>query len=110
MSNGRVYKTVLAAENGAMGECSVVEYENALWIVPEWIAGPDARSAKPERMIRLDQFPFQRFDPPVDVGKFRRVSFALNAPVPKVLLLDELSSHTKARYVVLDRPDVMYRW
>jgi len=61
-------------------------------------------------MIRLDQFRFQKHDPPVGgTGPFAGADYSINDPLPKMLLTGELTPQLKSRYVVLDKPDAKFR-
>jgi len=110
MTDANTYKVILILEDGSAGECGAVDYEGAVWLVPSWLPFPKEGYAKPERMIRLDQFQHRRFDPPATgPGAFRGANFAVNDPLPKTLLSGELSPQLKNRYVVLERPDIKFR-
>jgi hypothetical protein len=99
-----------ALDDGTLGTCGGIEHEGAIWLVPEWLPFPDEGYTKPKRMIRLDQFRHQKFDPPATgPAPFVGANFAINDPLPKSLFYGELSSQLKARYVVLDRPDLRVR-
>jgi hypothetical protein len=87
-----------------------IEYEGAIWLVPEWLPFPSEGYTKPTRMVRLDQFRFQRFDPPATgPGPLAGADFAVNDPLPKALFLGELTPQLKKQFVVLDRPDIRFR-
>jgi len=110
MTDTTEFKVIVGFEDGVMGSCSAVEYQDAIWLVPKWLPFPDEGYAKPERMIRLDQFQHQRFDSPVaGPGPFEGADFAVNDPLPRTLFFGELTSQLKARYVVLDKPDAKFR-
>jgi hypothetical protein len=114
MADVRLFKVIVAitdvgTTDGTLETFAAIKHQGAVWLVPKWLPHPEEGYAKPERMIRLDQFQYQRFDPPVAVGPFAGADFAVNAPLPKALFFDELSQQLKARYVVLDRPDLKFR-
>src|SRR5262249_34832124 len=107
MPDTQVFKVLfIFEEDGVMGDCPAYEYEGAIWLVPNWIPFPDKGYAKPERMIRLDQFQFQKHDPPLTgSGRLDGADFSINDPLPKALMTGELTPQLKSRYVVRDKPD-----
>jgi hypothetical protein len=120
MSDTRLYKAIVGFENGSFAACNVVEYQGATWLVPKWLPSLDGSVSTPERMIRLDQFRYQRFEPASGPGQFAgcmheiacRLGGAdvfLNDPVPRSLLYEELTDTLRARYVVLERPDAKFQ-
>ena len=110
MTDTRVFKVIVGLEDGTLGDCAAYEYQGAIWLVPNWLPFSDKGYTKPERMIRLDQFRYQQFDPPATgPGPFAGADFAINDPLPKALLTSELTPQLKSKYVVLDRPDAKFR-
>jgi len=110
MPDVRLFKVAVMVDD-RLGTCPAVEYEGAVWLVPKWLPLPNEQGAKPERMIRLDQFRYQRFDPPATgPGPVAGIDFAINDPLPKALFDGELSSQLTARYIVLDKPDVTFQF
>jgi hypothetical protein len=110
MPEVRTFKILVALEDGTVATCAGIEHEGAVWLVPKWLSFPTEKYAMPERMIRLDQFRYQTFDPPVaGSGPTAGAHFAINDPLPKGLFDDELSSQLKERYDVLERPDLRFR-
>src|SRR5215813_14279986 len=106
----KIYKVIVGFEGGVMGACAAVEYQGAIWLVPQWLTFPTEGYAKPERMIRLDQFQHQQFDPPATgPSPFEGADFGLIDPLPRALVDGELTSKLKAQYVVLDKPDAKFR-
>ena len=110
MTSTKEYKVVIGFENGAMGQCGAVEYQGAIWLVPKWLQFPNEGYAKPERMIRLDQFRFQKFDPPATTPPlFAGANFAVNDALPRALIDGEISQQLRDKYVVLEKPDAKFR-
>jgi hypothetical protein len=110
MADTKSFKVIIGFDDGTQATCEGVEHQGAIWLVPNWIPFPDEGYTKPERMIRLDQFRYQRFDPPPPgPPPFAGADFATNDPIPRALFDGELSSQLKARYVVLDRPNIRFR-
>jgi hypothetical protein len=77
----------------------VIEIDGVLWIVPAWIPEHDGQFATPERAIRLDQFPFERF------GLGAQYQFGIHGILPKELFFGELPPKTAAAYTVIRRPN-----
>jgi hypothetical protein len=110
VADTQTFKVLVGFEDGTLGECGAIEYEGAIWLVPNWLPFPGEGYAKPERMIRLDQFQYRHFAEPVTgPGPFAGADFAINDPLPKQLLTGELTPQLKSRYVVLDKPDAKFR-
>lgn len=110
MPDTKEFKIILGFEKGEMATCSAIEYEGAIWLVPKWLSFHSEGYTKPERMIRLDQFQFQRFDPPAKgPGPLAGADFGINDPVPKALFHGPLTDKLKAQFVVLEKPDVKFR-
>lgn len=109
MVQTKLYKVIVIVD-GILSTIAGIEYEDAIWLVPEWLPFPSEGYTKPTRMIRLDQFQFRRFDPPTTGdGPLAGADFAVNDPLPKKLLVGSLSPRLRKRFVVLDRPDVRFR-
>jgi hypothetical protein len=109
MSDVRLFKVIITFEDGVKGRCGAVEYQGAIWLVPKWLPYPAEGYAKPERMIRLDQFRYQSLDPPVaDEGSFAGADFAINDPIPRALFDGPLTPQLTGRFAVLDKPDAKF--
>jgi hypothetical protein len=120
MSDTRLYKAIVGFENGSFAACNAVEYQGAIWLVPKWLPSHDESVSTPERMIRLDQFRYQRFEPARGPGQFAGceyeiacrlggADFLLNDTVPRSLLHEDLTDRLRALYVVLERPDAKFQ-
>ena len=101
----KVFRVMLSVQGDpAIVECSAIESEGVLWLVPRWLPTQDDGYAMPERLIRLDQFAHQKLGKPSDPA-----DFAINAPIPKALFEGPLSPDLKSQYVVFDRPNIRLR-
>jgi len=110
LADSKTYKVIVGFEDGVLTDCPAIDYQGAIWLVPKWLPLPDEGHAKPERMIRLDQFRHQIFDPPASgPGPLTGADFAINEPLPRALFDGELTQQLKSRYVVLDKPDARFR-
>lgn len=85
-------------------DCSAMEYEGAVWLVPRWLNTPDDGYAMPERLIQLDQFAHQKLEQTGDPA-----DFILNIPLSRALFEGPITHQLKLLYVVLDRPNVRLR-
>jgi hypothetical protein len=111
MNDTPFYKAIIAFENGVVTDCGAVQYLGAIWLVPKWLPEPDGKHAKPERMIRLDQFRHQVFEPPATgPDPWTGANFGLNDPLPRTLFDGVLTPQLKRQYVVLDRPDALFHF
>jgi hypothetical protein len=109
MLDTKLYKVIVGFEDGVIANCDAVEYRGTIWLVPKWLPFPNEGYGKPERMIRLDQFPHRWFDPPTaGPPPFDGANFGINEPIPRALFDGELSSIIKINYVVLDKPDAHF--
>jgi hypothetical protein len=111
MPESPLFKVIVGYEDGTSEVVGAVEHEGAVWLVPKWLPDRDVGVRRPERMIRLDQFRHQRFDPPAtDPGPLAGVNFALNDPLPRSLFSGELTPTLREQYVVLDKPNARFRF
>lgn len=85
-------------------ECSAIEDEGAAWLVPRWLPAQDDGYAMPERLIRLDQFAHQTLGKPGDPGGFRN-----KRPPTESSLRWPCFAQLKAKFIVLERPELRYR-
>ena len=115
MADVRLFKVIVAitdvgTTDGTLETFAAIKHQGAVWLVPKWLPHPEEGYAKPERMIRLDQFRHQIFDPPASgPGPLTGADFAINEPLPRALFDGELTQQLKSRYVVLDKPDARFR-
>jgi len=86
MPDSKSYKVIIVFDDGVMGACGGIDHEGRIWLVPTWLPFPAEGYTKPERMIPLDQFRFQAFDPPATgPGEMAGANFAVNDPLPRIL-------------------------
>jgi hypothetical protein len=89
----RAIKVLMPVEGeGQIYQCGAIDYEGEIWIVPEWLPAPDEGFARPERIVLLRQF-----------------HATINVPVPKALFVGPIPPEIKARYVVVERPNIWAR-
>jgi hypothetical protein len=105
MAAEKVLKVMLTVQGEPnILECSAIEHEGAVWLVPRWLPTQDDGYAMPERLIRLDQFAHQTLGKPGDPA-----DYAINVPIPRTLFEGPISPKLEAQFVVLDRPDIRLR-
>ena len=102
MAAEKILKVMLSVQGEPnIFECSAIEHEGAVWLVPRWLPTRDDGYAMPERLIRLDQFAHQTLGKPGDPA-----DYAINIPVSNALFEGPVSRELKAQFVVLDRPAI----
>jgi hypothetical protein len=59
-----ILKTViLQHDDGSIFLCDTIEWQGKLWLVPEWLAGPEPRTERPARIIGLHGLVLQKPGP-----------------------------------------------
>ena len=53
-------------DDGSAMILDAIVYEGKLWLVPEWIAGPDGKAERPTRLIDIDMLPKSKPAPEYD--------------------------------------------
>jgi hypothetical protein len=101
-----IYKVALPIEGETqLFHCRAIEFEGRIWLAPLWTPTPDGKHTKPDHIILLEQFPHQKIDPPSPFGE----DFVVNIPVPKALFESPIQQKLKARFVVIEQPDITFR-
>jgi hypothetical protein len=60
-----ILKTLIQQwDDGSILLCDTIEWQGKLWLVPEWLAGPEAGTERPARVIGLHGLPLQKPLPP----------------------------------------------
>ncbi len=94
----KILKTLIPSETGLF-LCDTIEYENGLWLVPEWIDGiPTKESSKPARIIQITYLPKS--------GPFGEADYLLQNPLPKGVFEGHVPPELKDVYVVIENPDI----
>jgi hypothetical protein len=89
--------------DGGTETLPAIEYKEDVWIVPTWFENNALGQRKPERIIRLKDFPFQRFPPGHAAG-----DFAVNVGIPKTVLYGPDLPPEDSLYEVEFRPDILF--
>ena len=101
--DSRTIKVNLPIEgDAAFYQCSAIEHEGEVWLVPNWIPLPSKGYTAPERMIPLRQFRHQLFEN-------RYGDLLLNIELPRALIDGPLSPELKAQFGVRERPQLKFR-
>ena len=94
----KILKTLIPSETGLF-LCDTIEYENELWLVPEWIDGiPTKKSSRPVRIIQITYLPKS--------GPFGEADYLLENPLPKGVFEGHVPPELKNVYVVIENPDI----
>jgi hypothetical protein len=70
---------VIGVAGGTISQCDAIEYDNKLWLVPNWLDIPAQGVTKPARIIRFDSLRHQKTPGP------NGADFVINDPIPKEL-------------------------
>jgi hypothetical protein len=100
--DGRTINVTLHIEgDAALYQCSAIEHEGEVWLVPNWLPSPTEGYAIPERMIPLRRFRHHIFES-------RSGDLLINIPVPRVLIDGPLSPELTAQFDVLEPPQLKF--
>jgi|SRR6266404_2171903 len=89
-------------EDGSLLLGDIIEYEQKLWLVPEWLAGPTAGTESPARIICLDGMPLSKAGPQHQ----DRADWILATPLSTDILEGRRVSQNP---IVIERPDIHLR-
>jgi hypothetical protein len=93
-----VLKTVIQQwDDGSILLCDTIEWQGKLWLVPEWLAGPEPRTERPARIIGLHGLMLQKAHPPY------QADYMLGTPLSK----DTLAGGTAQGLDVIQAPDIV---
>jgi hypothetical protein len=95
-------KTLVGCDNGTVYHVDTIEHQGKLWLVPEWLASPDAGWTKPARIVRLDTLHHDAID-----GDFG-FDYILIGSMPKAVLDGQLSPETSTSFEVIEKPDISF--
>jgi hypothetical protein len=101
MADPKTFNVLVRFEDGEMARCAAIAHQGDLWLVPKWRRFESEGYVEPERMIRLDQFPYRPFQKP------HELDFAVDR-IPRALFDGELSQELKDAYVVLEKSDARF--
>lgn len=84
---------------GQIHVVDVIEYDNKLWLVPEWLDYTDAKVTMPARIVCLDLLRHER--PPSDDQ-----DIVVSDPIPKSVFDGHVPPGIENQYLVIERPDI----
>ncbi len=94
----KLLKTLVPDSEG-ISSYDTIEYEDDLWLVPEWIDGsPSEELSRPARIIRITFLP--------RTGPFGDAQYVLRDPIPKGIFEGHVPPELKELYVVIENPCV----
>jgi hypothetical protein len=80
--NSPILKALVGSDAGLLA-IDVIEFDNGLWLVTEWLENRDIGWQTPARIIRMDTIPHQKCNPaPHNHG----ANFVVNVSIPKAIL------------------------
>lgn len=88
-------------ESSMITGLSVIEHEDALWIVTGWLEHKSRPVKRPIRLIRLTGLRYERLDP-----EKHGADFLVNQPIPRAVLDGRTPSEEAAGFVVVDTPPI----
>ena len=91
-----ILKTLIQqCDDGSIFVCDTIRWQGKLWLVPEWLVGPDLATEIPARVIGLDGLPLQNGQPQAD--------YLLAIPLSKATL----AGATAQGLDVIERPEIV---
>ena len=96
----KIFKTLVPIENGIFS-FDTIEYEDKLWLVPEWLDGtPKKGYSKPARIICMSSLE--------QSGSFEENDYVLKHPIPKAVLDGNVPKGLENKYVVIENPAIIF--
>lgn len=94
-----VFKTLVPLDDG-IDEIDTIEYEGALWLVPEWIDTARKGWSRPARIVCLSLL--EHTPMPPESG----CRFVVANPIPTAVLGGQVPPQSASQYVVVDLPEI----
>jgi hypothetical protein len=98
----KILKALVGADDGGIYVVDAIEYEDGLWLVPQWLDVPAQRATKPARLIRLDVLQHQK------IASGQPADIVLNGGIPKVLLDCSTPLRSTLGFEVLELPEISF--
>lgn len=98
----KIFKTIVTLSGTGKGiiyKADTIEYEGKMWLVPTWLETPSVGWKTPERIVCLDELPYQK-------ASFGDADFILTNPIPKDVLFGQITDQSIFKSVVIIRPDI----
>jgi hypothetical protein len=83
---------------GAVNSMDAIEHDGRIWLVPEWFDYKDAKVTMPVRIVCLDLIPHQRGTGTPEI--------VVDGPLPRSVVEGRCPPGLKARYLVIEKPDI----
>jgi hypothetical protein len=97
----KIFRTALTFDdNSDLHFADSIEHEGQMWLVPEWVELPAEGWRTPRRLICLNTMPHERKEG--DAGG----DLVVTLPIPKCVFNGEVPRDAKAKYVMVERPDI----
>lgn len=98
----RIYSTMVIVEGEGIFSIDTIEYEDKLWLVPEWIDGvPEKGYSKPARIICLEYMPL------AERGNDINYDYFLNGSISRSMLDGHPSSKLEYLYQIVESPEIV---
>jgi hypothetical protein len=82
-----------------------ISYKGKLWLVPKWLETPALGVRRPERMVPIDDLPYQKIE--WKPGGFP-ADYSLEHSIPTPVLTGALDQGKDSGYEVVASPDIHY--
>jgi hypothetical protein len=92
-----------SADHGSLYKVDVIEHDQKLWLVPQWLDSPAEGVSRPARIIRMDTLRHQKNAPNSPYG-----DYVLNVPIPTALLNLETPKQPIDGFEVQEMPEITF--
>ena len=92
-----------SADSGLIFQIDVIEHDQKLWLVPQWLDSPAEGVSRPARIIRMDILRHQKNAPNSPYG-----DYILNVPIPTVLLKLATPKQPVYGFEVQEMPEISF--
>src|SRR5215471_16907236 len=82
--------------------CDTIQYEDTLWIVPEWLESREMRQLRPARIIQLEGLPHQRSQIP-------GITWVIDCSLPRDVFYGNAQPLPTSGIVVVDLPEINFQ-
>lgn len=99
MNAPNIMKAIVASGSNIL-KLDAIEFDNKLWLVPEWYVNAKEGLTSPVRIIRFDNLEYQKLEGHPDC------QFSLKRPIPESVL----DGKTTSGYEVHESPDIVGKY
>lgn len=94
-----IFKTLVPSSNGLF-LCDTIEYENDIWLVPEWLTNtPSKGFSRPLKIVRVTAFATKTDLPHAD--------YVIQNPLPTGYFEGRIPQELKNVCAVIENPDIV---